>query len=170
MPLLAAVTACTPAPTTVAERVAVRIAALKGPTGIGLVKLMANQEAGTAANDYTFTLTGAPDDIVAKITSGQVDIAALPTNLAATLYQKTEKKLHIIAINTLGVLYILEKGDTIHSLADLSGKTILATGKGSVPEFVLNELLANGGLTSPATVEYKAEHTELATLAAFGAG
>ena len=166
--LLTAMTACAPAPTTAAERVAVRVAALKGPTGIGLVKLMADQETGTTANDYTFTLTGAPDDIVAKITSGQVDIAALPTNLAATLYQKTEKKLHIIAINTLGVLYVLEKGDTIQSLADLSGKTILATGKGSVPEYVLNELLAKGGLTSPATVEYKAEHTELATLAASG--
>jgi NitT/TauT family transport system substrate-binding protein len=179
--LLLVLTACAPAatsaptaspttisPSTTAERAAIRIAALKGPTGIGLVKLMSDQEQGTTLNDYTFSLTGTPDDIVAMISSGQVDIAALPTNLAAVLDQKTNHSIKMLAINTLGVLYILEKGDTVHSLADLSGKTILASGQGAVPEYVLNELLAKGGLTEPATIEYKSEHSELAALAASG--
>ncbi len=170
--MILAVSACAAAPTTTAtsapERVSIRVAALKGPTGIGLVKLMADQEQGTTQNDYTFSLTGTPDDIVAQLSSGQVDIAALPTNLAAVLYQKNNQNLHVLAVNTLGVLYILEKGDTVYSLADLSGKTILASGQGAVPEYVLNELLAKGGLSSPATVEYKSEHSELAALAAAG--
>lgn len=156
------------APTTAQERVAIRVAALKGPTGIGLVKMMADQEDGTTLNDYTFSLSGAPDDITAQLISGQIDIAALPTNLAAALYQKTEKEVLMLAVNTLGVLYVLEKGDTVHALSDLAGKTLLATGQGAVPEYVLNELLAKGGLSAPATVEYKSEHSELAALAASG--
>ncbi|HAL73723.1 MAG TPA: sulfonate/nitrate/taurine transporter substrate-binding protein [Clostridiales bacterium] len=162
--------ATTPESTTTqpAERVAVRIAALKGPTGIGLVGLMDSQEAGTTQNDYTFSLSGAPDDITAKLISGQADIAALPTNLAAVLYQKTNQEVLMLAVNTLGVIYILEKGNTVQSLSDLAGKTILASGQGAVPEYVLNDLLQKGNLTQPATVEYKSEHSELATLALSG--
>ena len=150
------------------ERVPVRIAALKGPTGMGLVNLMSDQDNGTTQNDYSFSLSGSPDDIVAQLSSGEVDIAALPTNLAAVLYQKTSQSIQVLAINTLGVLYILEKGDTIHSLADLSGRELLATGQGSVPEYVLNDLLAQSNLTEPVQIIYKAEHAELATLAAAG--
>ena len=157
-------TALTSAP----ERIPVRIAALKGPTGIGLVNLMAAQDAGTTLNDYTVSLSGSPDDIVAQLSSGEVDIAALPTNLAAVLYQKTSQSIQVLAINTLGVLYILEKGDTVHSLSDLSGREILATGQGAVPEYVLNELLAESDVSEPAKITYKAEHAELATLAAAG--
>ena len=152
----------------VSTRTPVRIAALKGPTGMGLVSLMANQDAGTTINDYSFSLSGTPDDIVAKLSSGEVDIAALPTNLAAVLYQKNSQNIQVLAINTLGVLYILEKGDTIHSLADLSGRELLATGQGSVPEYVLNDLLAKSSLAVPVKISYKAEHAELAALAASG--
>jgi len=161
-------TTAEPTTTQPAERVAVRVAALKGPTGIGLVGLMDSQEAGTTLNDYTFSLSGAPDDITAQLASGQVDIAALPTNLAAVLYQKTSQQVLMLAVNTLGVLYILEKGNTVQSLSDLSGKTILASGQGAVPEYVLNELLQKGNLAQPAIVEYKSEHSELATLALSG--
>ena len=154
---------------TTAVRKTIRIAALKGPTGIGLVKLMADQETGKTSNDYQFSLHGDPNEIVAQLSNGQVDIAALPTNLAAVLYQKTSQKIRLLAINTLGVLYILEKGDSIKSLADLSGREILATGQAAVPEYVLNELLAKGKLAKPATVIYKTEHSELAALASSGA-
>ena len=168
--LAVVLSSCSPAApsTTPAAKADIRIAALRGPTGIGLVGLMAAQEAGEARHNYTFTLAGAPDEIVAQLSSGQVDIAALPTNLAAVLYQRTNQQIRMLAVNTLGVLYILENGDSIQSLSDLSGKTILATGQGAVPEYVLNELLANGGLSAPATVEYKSEHSELASLAAAG--
>jgi len=152
----------------VSARTPVRIAALKGPTGMGLVNLMADQDAGTTLNDYSFSISGTPDDIVAQLSSGQVDIAALPTNLAAVLYQKTNQNIQVLAINTLGVLYILEKGDTIHSISDLSGRELLATGQASVPEYVLNDLLAKSNLKEPVKITYKAEHSELATLAAAG--
>lgn len=115
---------------------AVRIVTLKGPTGIGMVKMM-NDNDGT----YTFTLAGAPDEATAAIVSGSADIAAVPTNLAATLYQKTNGNVQLLALNTLGVLSIMELGDTIHTVEDLAGKTIYASGQGATPEYVLNYIL-----------------------------
>ena len=133
--------ACTPAATTTTTTtqapVTVRVAGLNGPTGIGLVKLMADSDAKTTQNAYTFSLTSTPDDIVAQVSSGQVDIAALPTNMAAILYQKTSQNIQLLAINTLGVLYILEQGDTVNSLQDLSGKEVLASGQGATPEYAI---------------------------------
>ncbi len=162
--------ACSPAVTenTESVRTTIRISALKGPTGMGLVKLMSDQDAKKTKNDYQFNLTGSPDDIVAQISSGQADIAALPTNLAAVLYQKTNQSIRMLAVNTLGVLYILEKGDRVHSLADLSGRELTASGQGAVPEYVLNDLLSQSNLAQPPQITYKAEHEELATLAAAG--
>ena len=137
--------------------------ALMGPTGIGMVSLMEDH-----ADEYAFTLVGAPDAVVSAIASGDADIAAVPTNLAATLYNKTKGNVQLLALNTLGVLSILEMGDTIQSVEDLVGKTLYATGQGSTPEYVLNYILAANGLTDSVTVEYKSEHAELATLAAAG--
>ena len=142
---------------------AVAVYALKGPTGIGMVKMM-NDNDGT----YAFTLAGAPDEVVAAVASGSADIAAVPTNLAATLYKKTDGNVQLLALNTLGVLSILENGDTIHTVEDLAGKTIYASGQGATPEYVLNYILDAYDLTDKVTVEYKAEHAELATLAASG--
>lgn len=144
-----------------AEKVAIHIAALKGPTALGMLQIMEKDENGTAANDYEFTLAGAADEIVSKIVSGELDIAAVPTNVGATLYNKTEGGVQLAALNTLGVLYILEKGDSIQSVADLAGKTIVATGQGSTPEYALNMILEANGLKDSVTVEYKSEHSEV---------
>jgi NitT/TauT family transport system substrate-binding protein len=152
------------------SRTLIRIATLKGPTGMGMVKLFSDNEAKTTANRYETTIAGAPDLIVGKISSGEIDIAAVPTNLAATLYNKTGGKIQILALNTLGVLNILEKGDTVKTFADLKGKKLFASGKGSTPEFVLNYLLLQNGIDplKDVTIEYKTEHSELATLALSG--
>src|SRR5699024_4045094 len=120
----------------------VRIAGLKGPTTMGLVNLLPMEEAGTAALDYDLQLYGAADEIVPLLTKGELDMAAIPANLAATLYQKTEGAIQVMAVNTLGVLYVVEKGDTVQSVADLAGRTILSTGKGTTPEYVLRYILA----------------------------
>ena len=104
--------------------------------------------------------------IQAEIIKGEYEIAALPTNLAAALYNKTEGALMIAAVNTLGVLYILENGNTIQSLQDLAGKTIYATGQGSTPEYILNYILAANNIECE--VIYLAEHAELATQMASG--
>jgi len=161
----------TAAAQTPAEKATVRIATLKGPTGMTMVQMMDNQEKGLAQNNYEFSILGAPDEAVAKLTSGEADIICVPTNLAATLYAKTQGKIKMTSINTLGVMYVLQRGDIdIKSLADLKGKTVYSTGQGSTPEFVLNYLLEQNGVDSQKdlTVEYKAEHTELATLMASG--
>ena len=134
----------------------VRVAALAGPTGMGLAYLMQDKQ-----DFYNVELFTAPDQVTAKIVNGEVDIAAVPINLASVLYNKTEGKVNVIAINTLGVLYLLENGNTINTITDLEGKTIYATGQGSTPEYILNYLLAANGLTDSVTVEYIADNAEL---------
>ncbi len=148
----------------------VRVAALKGPTGIGMAQLMDQAKQNKTQGKYEFTVAAAPDEVVSAVASGSVDIAAVPVNLAASLYAKTEGKVKLAAVNTLGVLYILENGDSVHSVADLKGKTLYATGQGSTPEYVLNAILEKNGLKvgEDVVIEYKAEHDELATLAASG--
>ena len=145
----------------------VRIGMLKGPTGIGAVRLMEQNDKGESINKYEFTVLGAPTDIVSAVASGSLDIAALPTNVACSLYNKTQGGVKIIAVNTLGVLYILEKGDSIKSIADLEGKTIFATGQGSTPEFALNHILKKNGLDNKVKIIYL-DSEELATRAASG--
>ena len=142
---------------------AINVYALKGPTGIGLVKVM-NDNDGT----YNITLAGAPDEVVSAVASGNADIAAVPTNLAATLYNKTQGKVQLVALNTLGVLHIVTSDPAIQSLSDLEGKTLWATGQGSTPEYVLNYILEANGLADKVEVQYLAEHAELATQAASG--
>ena len=87
-----------------------------------------------------------PTEVVAALTKGEVDIAALPTNLAAVLYHKNED-IRLLCLNTYGVLYILENGFEVNAMADLAGKTLYATGQGANPEYVLNYLLEKSGLT-----------------------
>ena len=141
----------------------VNIAALKGPTGMGISYLMQDE-----SDKYSVELMDAPDVVVGKFVSGEIDIAAVPINLAATLYNKTEGNVVLLNIDTLGVLYIVDNGTTIQSLSDLAGKTIYATGEGATPQFVLDYLLAQNGLTDQVTVEYVGEHTALAAMLASG--
>ncbi len=149
--------------------VSVRVTALKGPTGMGMAKLMEDDEAKTTDNDYEFTIAASPDEAKNALISGTTDIAALPVNLAAVLYNKGVD-ISFVAINTLGVLYILENGNTITSVEDLRGKTIYATGQGSTPQYILEYLLKKNNIdpAKDVTIEYIAEHAELATKLATG--
>lgn len=149
--------------------VTIRIGALKGPTGLGMLQLM--QEANDGEKPYEFTLAGAADELTGKITTGELDAVALPTNSAAALYNKTEGQLQIAMVNTLGVLYLVTYGDTeINSIADLAGKTVYSSGQGTVAEYAFNYILSANGLEAvkDVTVEYKTEHAEIATLMAAG--
>jgi len=150
------------------EKAKLDVVALTGPTGMGMVKLMADNEAGETAVDYDIALVGAADEITGKIVNGEVDIAAVPCNLASVLYNKTKGGVKIAAVNTLGVLYMLEAngGETIQSVADLAGKTIVTTGKGTTPEYILNYILKANGLDpeKDVTIEYKSEANEVAAL------
>ncbi len=150
------------------QSVSMRIAGLSGPTGIGMVNLMKSQDNNTTKNDYTFSVVSDPTEIVAGMANGSYDIAACPINLAATLYNKLNGNIQVLSVNTKGVLYILENGNTINSLSDLAGKKLYATGQGSTPEYILNYLLEKNGITDKVTVEYVTSHDELATLAATG--
>ena len=149
---------------TAAESAGIRIAGLKGPTTMGLVNLIAQAEAGQTAQDYAFTMYGAADEIVPLLVKGELDAAAIPANLAATLYQKTNGALEVACINTLGVLYVVELGNNIQSVEDLKGATIVTTGKGTTPEYVLRYVLSQNGIDpdKDVTIEYLSEATEVA--------
>lgn len=148
----------------------ISVAALKGPTAVGMVKLMADAKEGKTAGTYEFQVAGTADELTAGIIKGDISIAAIPCNLASVLYNKSNGGLKVAAINTLGVLYIVETGNEIQSVADLKGKTIYSTGKGTTPEFTLNYILKENGLDpqKDVTIEYKSEATEIATLLAAG--
>lgn len=140
----------------------ISIATLNGPTGIGMIKLIEKQE---EASDYQIDIYQSPDEIVGKVVSGELDVACVPSNLAAVLYNKTEGGIRLLGTNTLGVLYIVENGSSIASVEDLRGKTIYASGKGSTPDFILNHVLKSNGIDSEKDVkiEYLANHADIAS-------
>ena len=148
------------------EPVDIRIGGLKGPTSMGMVKLMEAAEAGEATNNYTFTISGSADEVTPKLIKGELDMAAVPANLASVLYNNTNGEVKLLAVNTLGVIYIVEKGNEVQSFEDLKGKTIYATGKGSTPEYALRYLLSENGIDPDKDVklEWKAEPTEVVAL------
>ena len=153
-----------------AEAVDVRVSALKGPTGMGLANLGTESSDGSGTT-YTLTQAGAADEITPALIQGELDIACVPANLAAVLYQKTQGEVVTAAINTLGVLYIVEKSESVQSMADLKGQTIVAAGKGSTPEYALRYLLRESGIDhdSDVTLDWKSEHAECVSALASGA-
>lgn len=141
----------------------IRVGSLKGPTTMGIVNLMKASDDGESAGKYTFDMESDPSAIVASVASGDLDIAMVPANLGATLYNKTKGGVEVIDINTLGVLYCVTADDSIGSIADFAGKTVLTTGQGATPEYVLNYLLSENNVTD-CTLEFHSEATEIAAL------
>ena len=150
----------------VSDTPTIRIAAMRGPTAMGLLGLMEAQEQGSAINNYVFELLGSPDEVPPLLVRGDVDIAAVPGNLAAVLYNRMEGEVQALAVVTLGVLHIVDTTGEIHSVADLAGRTVFVSGQGATPEFALNYVLIMNGLTPgvDVNIEFRSEHTELAAL------
>lgn len=145
--------------------VVVRIGSLKGPTSMGLVELMDKAEKNETLCNYEFTMVTAADELLGKMVSGDLDIALVPANVASVLYNKTQGGISVIDINTLGVLDIVASDSSIQSIADLKGKTLYLTGKGTSPDYVIRYLLSENGLSeSDVTLEYKSEPTEVAAV------
>lgn len=144
----------------------VNLYVLSGPTGIGAMNLWAAADAGETQNTYHITMPGANDEVVAAISNGAADIAAVATNLAATLYNKTSGGVTVLAVNTLGVLSLLGSGQEIASIADLAGKTIYAPGQGANPEYILRYVLSGNGLDpdKDVTIRFVGEGSELLTV------
>ncbi|MFI3250469.1 MAG: ABC transporter substrate-binding protein [Eubacteriales bacterium] len=167
-------TSVTPAPTPdpvdvpEADPVDVTVLGMSGPTAMGMVHMMNEVDSGNlTSNNYDFSIVTAIDEVTPQIVSGGAGIAAVPANVASVLYNNTEGGIQVLAINTLGVLYIVESGDTVTSIQDLEGKTIFAAGKGGTPEYAINYILEANGLTDSVTIEWKTEQAEVvAALAA----
>lgn len=141
----------------------INIGCMKGPTGIGMIKLLSSSDKGESVNHYNYTIAGAADELSTALVKGDLDIAAVPCNLASVLYNKTEGEVVTVAINTLGVLYVVEAGDSIQNVEDLNGKTIYSTGQGTTPEYTLRFLLTSAGLDpdKDVDIQYKSEAPEV---------
>ena len=139
---------------------------LSGPTGIGAMNLWAAADAGETENTYHITMPGANDEVVAALSNGEADIAAVATNLAATLYNKTDGGVTVLAVNTLGVLSLLSNGQEVNAVSDLKGKTIYAPGQGANPEYILRYVLSGNGLDpdKDVTLRFVGEGSELLTV------
>lgn len=148
------------------SRQKVRVGALKGPTSIGLAYLMDQASSGKAAEDYEFTVAASPDAILPSIIKGDLDIACVPANAAAVLYDKTKGKVSVIDVNTLGVLSVVTADTSIKDFMDLGGRTVYSTGKGASPEYVMRDLLDKAGIADGVTLEFKSEATEVVSLLA----
>ena len=144
----------------------VNLYVLSGPTGIGAMNLWAAADAGETQNTYHITMPGANDEVVAAISNGDADIAAVATNLAAILYNKTSGGVTVLAVNTLGVLSLLGNGQEVATIADLAGKTIYAPGQGANPEYILRYVLTGNGLDpdKDVTIQFVGEGSELLTV------
>lgn len=164
-----------------ADDVVVRVASLKGPTTIGLVKMMdttsgiptdgaALPEDNSAKKGsgitYAYAVSASPDELLPQIIQGKVDIACVPSNVGSVLYNKTEGKIRVIDVNTLGVLSVVTGDSSVAKLEDLAGKTVYVSGKGSSPEYVLDFLLGKAGIADKVTIEWKSEHAEVAAILA----
>ena len=146
-----------------------RIAALNGPTSMGMVKMLSDSEAGNTVNTYEFTMAGSADELTPKLLQGELDVLAVPANLGSILYNNSDGAVQMLAVNTLGVIYIVEKGgETVTDWESLKGQTIYATGKGSTPEYALTYLLNQYGLdpASDVTIEWKSEPSEVVAMMA----
>lgn len=154
-----------PAESPSSSDVTVRVGSLKGPTSMGLVQLMNQNENGEALGSYEFTMVTAADELLGKMVNGDLDIALIPANVASVLYNKTQGGISVIAINTLGVLDVVASDDSIQSIADLKGKTVYLTGKGTTPDYVFHYLLGENGITDEdITLEFKSEAAEVAAV------
>ena len=151
-----------------ADNTTIRLMALQGPTGMGLAQLLHDQTTGESNRcqyDAELVTSAEISNIAAAISKGECDIAAVPINLASNLYAKTSGQVQVLCANTLGVLYLLENGQSVQSAADLKGKTIYATGQGSTPEYVLRYVLKENGIDpdNDVTLQFVADHAELAS-------
>jgi len=165
--LVLALSACSPSVPNPGDSLAtVRVGSLKGPTTMGLVYLMDQVDKGQAAQSYTFSVQGTPDAVSVPLVAGQLDIALIPINLAAVLFNQTSGGVQLAAVNTLGVLYIVSNDPAVAQLSDLKGRTVLNTGQGTTPQFVIDKVLAGNNLADSVTVDYRSQATEVASVLA----
>lgn len=163
--ILLNLTACSNGGTSKSETKTVNLFVLSGPTGIGSLNLWDRADKGQTELKYNVTLTASNDEIVAAVSNGTADIAAVATNLASSLYNKTNGKISVLAVNTASVLSLLSKQD-IKSVSDLKGKTLYTIGQGANPEYILNYILKGNGLDpkSDLDINFLGDGSELLTV------
>ena len=139
-----------------AQADALRIGSMKGPTSVGLASMMQQGQG-------QFTVVAAADELTALLLQDELDIALVPANVAALLFQRTEGQIQVVDVNTLGVLYGVSLDSSVASIEDLRGRTVYMTGKGTVPEYTFLALLDAAGMgEGDVTVQFCAEPAEVA--------
>ncbi len=140
--------------------ITVNVYGISGPTGVGLANLMDKAEKDQTTLDYNINLAANNDEIIAKLSNKEADIAAAATNLASVLYNTQKGEIVVLAVNTLGVLNVVTKNIEVNSISDLSGKTVYLTGQNANPEYIVKDLLKQNNVTD-VKLEFVAQPTEL---------
>ena len=162
-----AVVETTAAPETEAAAAPINVMVLNGTTGFGMANLMDAAAKGEALQEYNFTVETDASNIVAALANGSVDIAALPTNAAAAVYNKTQGKVQVLALNTLGVLYLVTDGSVkVESVADLAGQTVYAPAQN--PSFIFQHIVEANGVENVTIDNTYAQPADLNTAVASG--
>ncbi|WBW98302.1 ABC transporter substrate-binding protein [Oceanirhabdus sp. W0125-5] len=147
------------------EPVSVSIASLKGPTSIGMIKLIDDDTSITSDNvSVSIEVIPSPDLLVPRLLNEELDIAAVPVNVASKVYNATKGKYEVAVINTLGVLYIVSNDESLDSIEDLKGQTIYCGTPGATPDFILQNLMNKNGLIPDENIiiDYSLKNSELA--------
>lgn len=119
----------------------INVACFRAGSAVSLTHARATKE-----DACVITFSNSVDEITSLIKSGKADIAALPLNTAAQLYNKTNGGIKIMSITALNSLYLVEKGDIIKKLSDFKGKTVVTSGKGTVFDYYLLYVLKESGI------------------------
>lgn len=143
------------------EPVNVTIAGLKGPTSIGMIKMIDEKALQNDNYNVEYVQESAPDSLTGKIINGEIQISSVPINLASVLYNKTQGKVQLLAVNTIGNLYIVGTED-LNAISQLENKTIGMSAKGSTPDFAMNYILNKSGLEGKTELNYSLDHATLA--------
>ncbi len=141
--------------------VEVRVGSLKGPTSMGIASFMDKAASGSTTNSYSFTVAASADEIVPSLIKGDLDIALVPANVASIVHGKTKGAVSVVDINTLGVLSVVCAEGVVSQFADLAGKTVIMTGKGATPEYLMTYLMNKAGIAGQVTLDFKSEATEV---------
>ncbi|WP_312815471.1 ABC transporter substrate-binding protein [Sedimentibacter sp.] len=142
------------------EPVNVTIAGLKGPTSIGMIKMIDERALNTDKYNVSYVTESAPDALTGKIINGEIQISSVPINLAPVLYNKTGGKVQLMAVNTIGNLYIVGTDD-IESIGELEGKMLGMSAKGSTPDFAMNYLLNQNNISDKVELNYAMDHATM---------
>ncbi|MGB4702336.1 MAG: MqnA/MqnD/SBP family protein, partial [Syntrophomonadaceae bacterium] len=124
------------------EPVTLAVGTAPGPVSYALAYLAENP-----AEDMTLEIKPwqKGDQLLAMITSNEVNMSATPITNAFMLYNKGID-IQLVNVSVWGMLYVLSPEDNVQSVADLKGQQVAVAGQGGIHDLVFRHLLIQNGV------------------------